>query len=624
MSDSTRPGRLARIGNAFTRVRLILSNLFFFGFLLLALVLLFSREPVPEVPDGGALVLNPSGMIVERKTPVDPIQQWLSPQSVLAETELEDLLDAMDHARDDERVAMVVVNLDDLLGISVAHAFALTDAITDLRDAGKRVIAYGSYYDQQAYLPASAAEAVYLHPLGQVVLPGFEINHLYFKGLLDNLDINVHVFRAGRYKEFVEPYTRVDMSDEAREANATLVQGLWQHYGGRILRNRQLEPDRFARFTQSLDAAISETGGDLARLAVEYHLVDELLTPDQATARVADIVGRDDHDSFRGIDFKAYLRAVNGPAGDAPKRPRIGVITAEGPIVTGEAMRGFIGADGMVSLIRQAREDDSVRALVVRLNTPGGSSFASELIRQELELTQLSGKPVVVSMGPVAASGGYWIAATADAIVAEPTTITGSIGVFGILPTFEKSLARIGVTTDGVGTSPLGGADLLTGLNAPMATILQATTEHTYQRFLNLVARGRDLEPERVEQLAEGRVWLGDTALDLGLVDQLGDQQTALAQAATLAGLTDYGVKRIDPQPSSRELLLRALSGDGLATGIAAWLGVSADWAPLLRPPSLMRQPPLMRRAGDAWRLLQSLNDPGHSYALCPACLNVP
>lgn len=613
MSDSPKPSRWTRFGNALTRIRLILSNLFFFGFLLVAVLVLTSRAPTPQVPNGGALVIDPVGAIVERRTPIDPVQQFLSPQSVLAETEFDDLMEALRHARDDARIGLLVLNLDELQSVSTAHAFALADALQAAREAGKRVVAYGSMFAQQPYLIASAAEAVYLHPLGQVVLPGFEINNLYFKGLLDKLDINVHVFRAGRYKEFVEPYTRDGMSDEAREANTELLQGLWAQYQRRVVANRALQDDRFQRFTQSLDTALAETDGDLARLAMEYHLVDELLTPDQARARFADVAGRDDQGDYRRIGFREYLQATR--AAPQAEGARIGVITAEGPIVPGDPGRGLIGADRLVGLIREAREDESVAALVMRINTPGGSSFASELIRQELELTQVAGKPVVISMGPVAASGGYWISATADAIVAEPTTITGSIGVFGILPTFERSLAELGVTTDGVATTPLGGADLLTGLNEPTRTILQASTEHTYRHFLNLVARGRDMAPERVEELAEGRVWLGDRALDLGLVDLLGDEQAAVARAAELAGLTDYGVKHIEPDLTPQEMLLRALMGNANVAGIAG----TGGWNEV--PPLLS---PLLRRAGDAWLLLRGLTDPGHSYALCPACLAAP
>lgn len=610
MNEPKKPGRWRRIGSALTRLRIILSNLIFFTFLVLFLVVLFSGVPLPQVPDKGALVLNPRGAVVEQRSPVDPIQQWLSPQTVLAETELSDLLDALDHVREDPRLPMVVLNLDDLQFLSAAHADAVGEALLAVREAGKEVVAYGSYFDQQPYLMASFADAVYMHPLGQVVLPGYRIKQLYFKGLIDKLKVNVHVFRAGRYKEFVEPYTRTDMSEEAREANRELIGTLWQRYAERVRDNRRIEPDRFERYTQQIDQALTETDGDLARLALEYHLVDELLTPDQARVRIADTVGYDEDGEFSGIGFRDYLQAVNGAMQpDASAEAKVGVITAQGPVVMGDQLRGVIAAERLVKLIRQAREDRHVAALVLRINTPGGSSFASELIRQELELTQLAGKPVVVSMGPVAASGGYWIASTADAIFAEPTTLTGSIGVFGIVPTFEDSLAAMGVSSDGVASSPVTGVDPLLGLSDPTARMLQAGTENIYQRFINLVARGRDMPAERVNEIAEGRVWVGSRALDLGLVDDLGGQDEAVARAAELAGLERFGIQRIEIPLSPRELLLQRLFSN---LSLGSWLGPQGAVVPLVR------------QAEDAWKRVQSLNDPRHSYALCLTCELTP
>lgn len=603
-----KPGIFTRIGNGLTRTRLILSNLFFFGFLLVAAIFLLSGAPLPEVPERGALVLNPEGSIVERRSPVDPLQQWLAPQGVMAEAELGELLDALEYAADDERIPLVVLDFDDLQFVSVAHANAIADALAAVREAGKKVVAYGSYFDQHPYLMASQADAVYMHPLGQVMLPGYSINNLYFKDLLDKINVNMHVFQAGRYKAFVEPYTRTDMSAAAREANLDLVNGLWQGYSNRVTGSRRLEADRFRRYTQSYDEAVTEADGDFARLAVEYHLVDELLTPDQARARIAEEVGHDEQGGFNGIGFRDYLSAVNGAAQNAGDGQQVGVITGQGPVIMGDELRGVIAAERVVQMIRKAREDDKVRALVVRLNTPGGSAFASELIRQELELTQLAGKPVVVSMGPVAASGGYWIAATADAIFAEATTLTGSIGVFGILPTFEDSLAGIGVNSDGVRTSELSRIDPLTGLSESTARVLQTSTEHTYQRFTNLVARGRGMTPERVEEIAQGRVWLGNRALDLGLVDALGGRDQAISRAADLAGLTDYSVRDIEPLLSPRERLLRQFFGADTASA-------ALDWVSGGRP-----VPALLRRLDEAWRLAGTLNDPRHSYALCLAC----
>lgn len=612
MSDQPeRPGVFSRIGTWLTRIRLILSNLIFFTLLVVFLMIAFSGVPVPQVPERAALVLDPRGAVVEERSPVDPIQQWLAPQAVLAETELTELLDALAYAADDERIPMVVLDLDDLQFLSAAHANAIGDALQRLRDAGKQVIAYGSGYAQQTYLVASHADAVYMHPLGQVLLPGYGIRNLYLKGLLDRLKVNVHVFRAGRYKEFVEPWTREDMSAEAKEANRALVSTLWAQYGDRVMQNRRLEDARFERYTGEYADAVTETGGDFARLAVEYHLVDELLTPDQARARVADAVGYADDGGFNGIGFRAYLKAVDGDPQATGGGPQIGVITGQGPIVMGNQVGGVIAAERMVQVIRRAREDADIRALVVRVDSPGGSAFASELIRQELELTQLAGKPVVVSMGPVAASGGYWISSTADEIFAEPSTITGSIGVFGILPTFEDSLAGIGVTSDGVETTPLSSLNPFTGLNDSAKQVFQTGTEQTYQRFTNLVARGRDLSLERVQEIAQGRVWIGSRAAEIGLVDTLGGREAAIARAAELAGLDDYGVRRLAPPLTPREMLLRQLTGNAWTDGAARWL---------LGGNGRTASAPLVRQLRESWNLLESLDDPQHSYALCLTC----
>jgi protease-4 len=605
MNEST-PSRWARIGAGFTRVRLIISNVFFFGFLILFLLMLITGGERIHVPDGGALVIDPAGRIVEQRTVVDPLERWLSPGGVEAETELQSVLDALERGATDDRIRLVVLNLDNLSGASTVHADAIGEALAAFRASGKEVIAYGSAYEQQSYLIASAADAIYMHPLGQLLLPGYRMERLYYHDLLERLKVNVHVFRAGKYKEFVEPYTRSDMSPEAREANADLVGLLWEHYTDRIVERRRLAPERFERYTQFLEQALEEVDGDLARLAVEYHLVDELLTPDQARARIADKVGYDDDGDYRGVGFEDYLRVAQPERPAADQGAAVAVITAEGPIVMTGTLRGMIAADALIELIRDARQDDAIGALVLRLDTPGGSSFASELIRQELELVQLAGKPVVVSMGPVAASGGYWIASTADAILAEPTTLTGSIGVFGIFPTFEDSLGAAGVRADGIGTSSIGSLSPLTPLSRSTSEVLQASTDSIYRRFVNLVVRGRDMPADDVDALAQGRVWLGTTAADRGLVDALGDRRAAIARAAELAKIETPVVRELRPPVSPGQLLLQQLSDSVVAPG-QGWLGNSA-FAPLLR------------QMNADWLLLGTLTDPGHLYALCGPC----
>lgn len=602
MPDNTGDSTLRRIGRGITRLRIFTLNAIFILFLVMFVVLLFS-EGAPTVPEDSALVINPRGVVVEERSVIDPLQHFLAPDAP-GEIELGEITRAIKRAAADERIHMAVLNLDEV-NLGAGQATVIGEALRTFQAAGKRVAAYGAGFGQAQYLLASYADALYMHPMGQLILPGYGVNQLYFKGLLDKLDVNMHIFRVGKYKEFVEPYTRTDMSPEAREANQELVDELWDFYRREVIANRSLDPAEFERFTQSLPEAVTRMG-DLATTAVEHHLVDELLDLDEVRARIAAEVGYADDGSYKRIGIDDYLAAI-GPAPGPTGKPAVAVITAEGPIVMGRQSQEVVAADTIMSLIRTARQDDDVQALVLRVNSPGGSAFASELIRQELELLQLTGKPLVVSMGQVAASGGYWISSTADRILAAPTTITGSIGVFGLFPTFEDSLAGIGVGSDGVGTTPLSGAlSPFTALSPDMAAILQQNTEHTYEQFVNLVARGRDMDPEAVNAIAQGHVWTGSRAKALGLVDDMGGLEDAVKLAADLAGMEAYDVKRIRPTLSPRDLLLGALTGAQGSSG-----GVLIDRLP---------------KALGAWleaatRLLGALNDPRHGYALCEICV---
>lgn len=555
MSD-VRLSRWARFISLLTRIRLAISNILFFGLLTIVLLSIALGGPTTEVPDGGALIFEPSGRIVEQKSVADPIERLLDGGEAAAELELQTVLDGFDRAASDDRIRMAYVRLDGLQGVSMVHAEAIANALRAFREAGKQVISYGSFWDQQSYLIASAADQVYLHPFGELLLDGFRVENLYFQGLLERLQVNIHVFRAGRYKEFVEPYIRSDMSPEAREVNGALVTALWERLASTLMEHRALPADRFERFALFPDDALQETDGDLARLAMEYRFVDELLTPDQMRSRIIDMVGSDDDGEPRGVHIEDYVAATDDATERSSDEPVVAVLTAEGPITETGSLQGMIAADALIELIQQARNDDAVRAVVLRVNSPGGSAFASELIRQELELLQIGGKPVVVSMGPVAASGGYWIAATADEIIAEPVTITGSIGVFGLFPSFERSLGEIGVRSDGVSSSSIGAISPFSGLSDTAARVLQASTTDVYNRFLNLVARGREMTTEQIDELAQGRVWLAADALDRGLVDALGDRQFAVERAAALANLTSYRVDEVRPAvPPGQQIL---------------------------------------------------------------------
>lgn len=593
-------GILRRIGRGITRLRNFTLNTLFLLLLLVVIVGLLG-DGRPSVPDGAALMVNPRGTVVDQQSPVDPLARLLAPNAP-REFELGEITRAIRAAAGDERIRLAVLDLDET-SLGAGQAVVIGEALREFQAAGKQVVAYGAGFGQPQYLLASYADVIYMHPMGQMLLPGYGAYQLYFKGLLDKLDINMHIFRVGKYKEFIEPYTRSSMSDEAREANASLVAELWDFYASRVVVNRSLVAGDFERYTQELAAELPRLG-DLATAALEHHLVDELLSLDEVRARVADEVGIGEDGDFRRIDLENYLSAIGPPPGR--HADVIAVITAEGPILMGRQSQGVIAAETVTGLIRQARQDDAVRALVLRVNSPGGSAFAAEMIRQELELFQLTGRPLVISMGNVAASGGYWIAATADRIVAGPTTVTGSIGVFGLFPTFEETLSGIGVTSDGVGTTPLSSAlNPFTSLPEEMAVILQQSTEQTYEQFINLVARGRDMTPEAVDAIAQGRVWTGARAAALGLVDELGGLEDALLAAADLADIDDYDIRRLRPSLSPRELLLGSLAD------VEGSLGHS-----LLAVPA-----PLRRALDDTRTLLTSLNDPGHGYALCETCL---
>ena len=598
--SSTKSGirnTLSRAGGALTRFRNFTLNALFLLFLFILIVALFA-DATPVVPEDSALLVNPQGVLVDQRSQMDPLAEFFAPDRP-GEVELGQITTALERAATDERIRLAVLDLDELIGMSAGQAMVIGRSVREFQAAGKEVIVYGSGFGQSQYLLASFADALYMHPMGQLILPGYGGNQIYFKELLDKLNINIHVFQAGKYKEFVEPYSRSNMSDEARAANQALVDELWAAYRAQLIENRQLEAPVLDRFTHALPEQL-EAMGDLATVALEHHLIDELLNLDEVRARIASEVGYANDGEFLRIDFEDYLAANPASPGSGEA---IAVITAEGPIMMGRQSQGVIAAETVSKLIRRARQDDDVAALVLRVNSPGGSAFASEIIRQELELLQLTGKPVVASMGNVAASGGYWISATADRIYARPTTITGSIGVFGIVPTFERALNKVGVYTDGIGTTPLSRAfDPFSGLSEDMTRILQLNVEENYEQFVNLVARGRDMTPEAVDGVAQGRVWTGAMAQTLGLVDELGSLEDAIVNAAELAELSEYRIKRIRPDLSPRELLMSSLGG------------IESEWLP-----SGGRR--IAAVLAEAEQFLEMLNDPGDSYAVCELCM---
>ena len=595
-----------RAGQWITATRNFVVNAFFVLATLFVLAALVGSCDSEDVPKDSALFINPTGQLVEQPSPPLSFPDVLFQSGPVQETAINDVLDAINLAATDDDIKIIVLDLDELSYASSAQVLRLGAALEAFKERGKEVIAYEEYFQQFQYHIASYATELYMHPMGQALLSGYGGNNLYFREMLEKLSVNVHVFRVGGFKSAVEPFTRDDMSEEAKLANQTLYNGLWRYLVEDIADNRQLPVADIEAYSQQFSLLLEKAGGDMARTTLEAKLVDELLTRDQIRARIADKVGwLEENERLNAIGMDNYLRLRQAlPA--IPGDNQIAVLVAQGTIMEGEGA-GVAAADTLVRKIRNVRNNDQIKGLVLRVDSPGGSAFASELIRQELELLQIAGKPVVASFGSVAASGGYWISATADAIVSEPTTITGSIGIFGVVPSFENALDRLGIHSDGTGTTPLTSIDPLAGLNDEFKSILQSNIEFGYRQFTDLVARGRNMEPEAVEAIAQGRVWQGDKAFELGLVDALGDTQVAIEKAAELAELSDWSVRYLEDPLDPRDEFIRQLMES-----------VELDLVP---------QSPKNRLLSQAADLLEQtfaplgyLSDPRQTYVVCLEC----
>ncbi len=524
---------------------------------LVMVAVLSGREP--RVPGSTALIVAPAGFLVEQLAgdPLENALQELAGRSTRAETLVRPILEAIDAAREDERVKVLVLQLDRLAGGGLSKLQEIGAAIDRFRESGKTVIATADFYPQASYYLAARADEVWLHDQGLVLLPGYGSYRRYYKEALDRLSVDWHVFRVGEYKSAVEPYLRDDMSPEAREDRRVWLEALWRGYAEDVERARALEPRAVREYAERFHEMLGEHGGDAAATALAAGLVDRVAPRDEFRARLVELVGEDESTgSFYQIGHDAYLDATEPEEKDSDNR--IAVVVASGTILDGEQLPGAIGGDSTGRLIRSAREDEAVKALVLRVDSPGGSAFASEIIRREVELTREAGKPVVVSMGSVAASGGYWISMSADEIWASPSTLTGSIGIYAMVPTFGRSLARLGVHSDGVGTAPLAGR-LRPDLDLPeeAAEILRQLMVQGYRDFVSKAAEERGRSEEEIDRIARGRVWIGSDALELGLVDRLGGLDEAVASAAGLAGVgDDYRRQFVEPERSTAERLL--------------------------------------------------------------------
>ena len=595
--------------------RKIFLNLVFFLLLFFIISAIINSDDKPTVEKGVALVLQPNGNIVEQLTYRDPIEaamQEATGSEDPPETLIYDLIEAIDNAKDDNRITALVISTRYMWGSGVTKLQDLAVAIEDFKTSGKKVIAFDDNFSQQQYFLASQADEIIMNPQGGVFLTGFARVGTYFKSLLDNLEVSMNVFKVGTYKSAVEPYIRDNMSEEAKEANRAWMGDLWNDFVADLATRRELTNDDISSYINNYKESLQEYQGDSAKLALEKGFVDGLMTRIEFRDKMIELVGQDDkHKSYKQISHKNYLRAIKGPMDYVnPRSEKVAVIVAKGAIMDGEQKEGNIGGDTVARKIRKTRNNDKVKAIVLRVDSGGGSAFASEIIREELVKAQEQGIKVVVSMGDVAASGGYWISATADEIWARPTTITGSIGIFGMLPTFEKPMNKYGIFRDGVGTTKYANpVDTGQALSADVAEIIQTGIDSGYEKFLALVAKGRNMTRDQVDAIAQGRVWSGKQAHEFGLVDKLGSLNDAVKSAAELAGLEKYDTWFVKRELSEKEQLMKQLFGN------STFQQEFSETVSQPKKPTLKTR--MINEISTTLNELDKWNDPNHAYATC-------
>ena len=551
----------AAIWRGLDRLRRILHLLLLLFLLLIVLVSLVGERVF--VPSKAALVIAPEGTLVDQLSG-DALQRALARArgTRVQETSLRDVIDALRAARTDSRIKGVVLDLDGLTGAGLSKLQELAKELAAFKESGKPVTAVGDAFSRDQYYLAAQADKIYMHPMGEVLIDGYSRFLPYYKSALEKFYVDYNVWTVGEYKSFVEPITRDSMSPQDKESSTDYLRALWGAYQSDVTSARKLPPDALQRYADGAATLLADAGGDTAKMAVDYGLVDELLTRDAMRARIRDSIGATGRgkrhaDDFPQIAFEDYVRAVR-KGESTTKASNVAVIVAAGTILDGTQPPGSIGGDSLAELIRQAEDDDSVKALVLRVDSGGGSAFASDVILDELEAFQRSKRPLVVSMGSVAASGGYWISMAANEIWASPTTLTGSIGVGATVPTFERLLDKLGVHVDGIGTTPItANVNPLQAMNDTAKSLIGESIRHTYHDFVAKVAEHRKKSFDEIDASARGRVWVGSEALTRGLVDKLGNLDDAIASAAELAGLEKgaYGIERIEPQLSVSEQL---------------------------------------------------------------------
>ncbi|EJY1324933.1 signal peptide peptidase SppA [Salmonella enterica subsp. enterica serovar Infantis] len=561
----------------------------------------------------GALLLDISGVIVDKPSTNHRLgalgrQLFGASSDRLQENSLFDIVNAIRQAKDDRNITGIVLDLKNFTGADQPSMRYIGKALREFRDSGKPVFAVGENYSQGQYYLASFANKIWLSPQGQVDLHGFATNGLYYKTLLDKLKVSTHVFRVGTYKSAVEPFIRDDMSPAARGADSRWIGELWQNYLNTVSANRQISPQQLFPGAQAIIDGLTSVGGDTAKYALDHKLVDALASSADVEKSLTKQFGwSKTENNYRAISYYDYSLKTPADTGGT-----IAVIFANGAIMDGEETPGNVGGDTTASQIRDTRLDPKVKAIVLRVNSPGGSVNASEVIRAELAAARAAGKPVVVSMGGMAASGGYWISTPANYIVASPSTLTGSIGIFGVINTVENSLSSIGVHSDGVSTSPLADISMTKALSPEVQQMMQLSIEYGYKRFITLVADARKRTPEQIDKIAQGHVWTGEDAKANGLVDSLGDFDDAVAKAAELAKLKQWHLDYYQDEPTVLDMVMDSMTGS-----VRAMLPEAIQ---AMLPAPLVSAANTVKAEGDK---LAAFNDPQNRYAFCLTCANV-
>ncbi len=595
-------------------MRELVFNIFFILLILVGVgIWMQLSSGTAEHTSRGALLLDITGVVVDKPSSSSKLsalgrQLFGASSDRLQENSLFDIVETIRQAQADRNITGIVLDLKNFAGADQPSMQYIGKALKAFRDSGKPVYAVGDNYSQGQYYLASFANKVWLSPQGMVDLHGFATNGLYYKSLLDKLKVSTHVFRVGTYKSAVEPFIRDDMSPAAREADSRWIGELWQNYLGTIAANRQITPQQLFPGAQGVLDGLRKVGGDTAKYALDNKLVDTLGSSADAEKALVKQFGWSDEDkNYRAISMYDYPLKKPSDVDSS-----VAVIFANGAIMDGEETAGNVGGDTTAAQIRDARIDPNVKAIVLRVNSPGGSVTASEVIRAELAAAKAAGKPVVVSMGGMAASGGYWISTPANYIVANPSTLTGSIGIFGVINTVEKSLNELGVHTDGVATSPLADVSVTKALPPQVQEMMQLSIENGYQRFISLVAQARKSTPEQVDKIAQGHVWTGEDAKNNGLVDALGDFDDAVAKAAELAKLKQWHIEYYQDEPTFLARMMDGFSGEiraMLPQALQAYL-----------PAPLAAAADTVKTETDK---LAVFNDPQSRYAFCLTCANI-